>query len=83
MVIDTAATITIQSGDAETVNSVTTGNNSTLSITGGSLVVATASTLGGTLSIAGGSVEFDAGAVLNGPLSMTGGSLTASGSGTR
>ena len=32
-----AATITIQSGDAESVNSLTTGSNSTLAITGGSL----------------------------------------------
>ncbi len=42
-----AAAITIRAGDAESINSLTIGNNSTLSITGGSLSVA------GTLSNTG------------------------------
>jgi RHS repeat-associated protein len=52
-----AATITIQSGDAIPVRSVTTGSNDTLSITGGSLTVtAGSSTLSGPLSMTGGAL---------------------------
>ena len=59
VVIDTgssAATVTINTGDAESVNSLTTGGNDTLSITGGSLTVAANSTLGGSLAMTGGSL---------------------------
>ena len=57
--IDTAATatITIQSGDDIQVQSLTTGSNDTLSITGGSLTVTGGdSTLSGPLSMTGGSL---------------------------
>ncbi|HUY34127.1 MAG TPA: DUF4214 domain-containing protein [Pirellulales bacterium] len=64
-----AATITIQLFDVETVHSLTTAGNDTLSITGGSLTVAANSTL------------MDANSTLNGPLAMTRGGLSATGSG--
>ncbi len=57
--IDTSgtATITIQSGDDIQVQSLTTGGDDTLSITGGSLTVTIgASTLSGTLSMTGGTL---------------------------
>ncbi|HBI43673.1 MAG TPA: hypothetical protein DDY78_12610 [Planctomycetales bacterium] len=71
-VINTAATatITIQSSDFISVQSITTASNDTLSITG--------PINGG----AGGALEVTAGnSTLSGALSMTGGSLTATGSG--
>src|SRR5208283_354746 len=51
-----AATITIQSGDSESVRSLTTASGDTLSITGGSLTVAANSTLSGALAMTGGSL---------------------------
>ncbi len=57
--IDTAdtATITIQSGDDIEIQSLTTGGDDTLSITGGSLAVTAGnSTLNGPLSMSGGSL---------------------------
>lgn len=51
-----AATIVIQSGDSESVHSVTTGANNTLSVTGGALTIGGNSTLSGALSMAGGSL---------------------------
>ncbi|HQU42335.1 MAG TPA: CARDB domain-containing protein, partial [Pirellulales bacterium] len=69
----TAATITIQSGDSESVGSLTTTANDTLSITGGSLTVnAGTSALSGPLDMTGGSLE----------ATGTGASLTANGATT-
>jgi len=51
-----AATITIQSGDSESVLGLTTASNDTLSITGGSLTVAASSTLSGPLAMTAGSL---------------------------
>jgi hypothetical protein len=51
-----AVTVTIQAGDYESVHSLTTASNDTLSITGGSLIVAANSTLSGGLAITGGSL---------------------------
>jgi hypothetical protein len=85
VVIDTAsaaATVAINSGDAESVKSLTTGGNDTLSITGGSLTVAANSTLSGGLSMTGGSLTVSgAGASLtaNGATTVDGASLYASG----
>jgi hypothetical protein len=59
VVIDTgsvAATVNINSSDSESVNSLRTGVNDTLSITGGSLTVAANSTLSGSLAMTGGSL---------------------------
>jgi hypothetical protein len=50
------ATITIQAGDVESVNSVTTSSNDTLSFTGGSLAVTANSTLSGPLTMTGGTI---------------------------
>ena len=57
-VIDTAspATITIQSGDTESVGGLTTTAGDTLSITGGSLTVQGNSTMSGPLAMTGGSL---------------------------
>ena len=79
VVINTAstATITIQSGDAESVLSLTTSANDTLSIAGGSLTVAADSTLSGPLSIDGGSLT----ATGAGVTLLAGGTTTASGAG--
>ncbi len=63
-----AATITIQSGDAESAASLNTAANDMLSITGGSLAVASSGIVPPS--------------TLNGGLAMTGGSLTAAGLGT-
>lgn len=56
--IDTASaiTISIQSNDNISVNSVTTGANDTLSFGGGSLTVSVASTLDGPLTMTGGAL---------------------------
>lgn len=51
-----AATITIQSGDTESIHSLTTAANDTLSITGGSLSIGWNSTLNGPLTMTGGSL---------------------------
>ncbi len=64
--VNTPATITIQSGDSESVGSLTTVSNSMLSITGGSLSV-------------GRSGDSTLNSILSGGLAMTGGSLTANG----
>lgn len=85
--IDTSAalTITIQSGDNIAVNSVTTGANDTLSITGGSLTVsAGASTLAGPLDMTGGSLTASGSGTAftaNGATTVSGGSLNANGGG--
>ena len=52
----TAATITILSSDAESVNSLTTGANDQLTISGGSLMIAATSNLAGALSMTDGSL---------------------------
>jgi hypothetical protein len=53
-----AATITIQSGDHISVQSITTASNDTLANTGGSLAVTTGtSTLSGPLALTGGTLE--------------------------
>ena len=83
VVISTSAnaTITVQSGDTESVNSITTlAATDTLSITGGSLTVAASSTLAETLSMSGGSLTVTGlGATFleDGTTTMTGGSLYA------
>jgi hypothetical protein len=59
------ATVTIQAGDAESVNSVTVGAGDTLSITGGSLTTAAGVTNSGTITV-------DAGCNLNVGGSYTG-----------
>jgi RHS repeat-associated protein len=51
-----AASILIQNGDAESVHSLTTAANDTLSITGGSLTSAGDSTMSGPLTMTGGSL---------------------------
>ncbi len=81
--IDTTgtATITIQAGDSIQVESLTTGGNDTLSITGGSLTVtAGASLLSGPLSMTGGTLTASgAGVILtaNGATSVSSASLLA------
>lgn len=84
--IDTASalTITIQSSDSISVNSVTSGANDTLSFSGGSLTVAAASALNGPLTMTGGSLHaMGSGAQLiaNGATSIDGASLYASAGG--
>ena len=86
-VIDTAATLSvvIPSGDGESVHSLTTTANDTLSITGGALSVAANSTLGGPLSMNGGSLTATGAGItvaINGTTSVTGGSLFAVGGAT-
>jgi hypothetical protein len=81
--IDTsgAATITIQSGDDIQVQSLTTGDDDTLSITGGSLTVtAGISTLSGPLTITGGTLTANGSGVnltANGATSISSASLFA------
>ncbi len=70
--IASAATITIKSGDSESVHSLTTAGTDTLSITGGTLTVAAPSSLVGPLAMTGGSLT----------VSGSGASLTATGSTT-
>ncbi len=82
VVINTAslATVTINTGDTESVKSLTTAANDTLSITGGSLTVAAGSTLSGSLSMTGGSLTasgIGATLLVNGSASIAGGSLFA------
>jgi hypothetical protein len=80
-----SATVTIQSGDSESVKSLTTDGNSTLSITGGSLIVAANSTLGGGLTMSGGALTANGtGATLlvNGTTTVSGASLYAEGGAT-
>ena len=75
-----SVTVTIQSGDAESVSSITTGSNCTLTITGGSLTVAANSTLSGGLAMSGGSLTATGSAVavvVNGSTTINGGSLFA------
>jgi RHS repeat-associated protein len=55
-VISTAATVTIQSGDNLTVNSLTTASAATLSVTGGTLTIDGNSTLAGALTMTGGTL---------------------------
>jgi len=81
--IDTAgtATITIQSGDDIQVQTLTTGDDDTLSITGGSLTVtAGISTLSGPLSMTGGTLTATGSGVnltANGATSISSASLLA------
>jgi RHS repeat-associated protein len=66
----TGVTVTVQSGDSISVQSIGLGGSSTLSFTGGTLEVTSgASTLNGTLSMTGGTLE----------AAGTGATLTASG----
>jgi hypothetical protein len=70
---ETAAAITIRSGDNITVQSLTTGVNDTLSITGGSLTVTSGtSSLDGPLDMTGGYLEAS-----DDPTTQTTASLTA------
>src|SRR5277367_5462814 len=46
-----SATVTIKSGDAESVHSLVIGSNDSLSFTGGSLTVAAGLTSGGTITV--------------------------------
>ena len=74
----TSTTITIQSGDTESVNSLTTAAGYALSITGGSLAIADNSTLVGNLNLSGGALSVAAGASLivgGASNSWTGGTL--------
>ena len=86
--IDTAATatITIQSVDDVQVQSLTTGSNDTLSITGGSLTVTGGdSTLSGPLSMTGGSLTASGPGVnltASGATSVSSASLLAEGGAT-
>ena len=76
----TAATVVIQAVNAESVNSLATGANDTLSITGGSLSVTANSTLSGALSMTGGSLTAsgaNVAVVVNGATSITNAFLTA------
>jgi RHS repeat-associated protein len=80
-----AATVTIQSGDAESVNSLTTAGNDTLAITGGSLAVAADSTIAGPLAMTGGSLRASGSGVTlqaNGPTTMAKASAEALGGAT-
>ena len=52
-----ALTVAIESVDNESIGSLTTGSTDTLSITGGSLTIASTSTLGGPLTMIGGYLE--------------------------
>src|SRR5207245_6022841 len=61
-----AATITIQAGDVELVNSLMTAANDALSLTGGALTVNASSTLSGPLAMTGGSLTVAANASLAG-----------------
>ena len=86
-VIDSAAALSVflPSGDNESVHSLTTTANDTLSITGGSLTVAANSTLGGPLSMNGGSLTATGAGItvaVNGTTSVTGGNLFAVGGAT-
>jgi hypothetical protein len=59
-----SATITIQSGDVESVNSLTTTAGDVLAMTGGSLAIAASSMVSGNLNLSGG-VQVLSGAVVN------------------
>ncbi len=60
----TPTTITIQSGDTESINSLTTAAGYNLSMTGGSLAVANNSTVSGNVNLSGGSLSMATGATL-------------------
>ena len=85
----TPATITIQSGDVESVDSLTTAAGYDLAITGGSLAIANTSVLAGNLSLSGEALNVASGATVTlagAASSWTGGnvagSFAGSGSGT-
>ena len=84
-----AATVTIQGSDAESVHSLTTAASDTLALNGGSLAVGANSTLTGNFNLGGGTINVASGAVLTlaGTASTwsggaVSGSLAGSGSGT-
>ncbi len=83
------ATVAIQSGDLESVHTLTTADDDTLALTGGSLAIGANSTLTGSLSLSGGAVNVGSGATLTlaGATNTwsggsVAGSLAGSGSGT-
>ena len=79
------ATITIQTGDIESVHSLTLAGNDTLAITGGFLAIASSSTFSGGLAITGGSLTVSGSGVTlsaNGPTTVSAGSLIAQGGAT-
>ncbi len=80
----TQATITVQGGDAESINSLTIGGNDTLSIAGGSINVAANSTNGGTMTVSGGAATFAAGLANTGAITIAAGqNLTVAGAYTQ
>ena len=79
-----AATITIQTGDSESVLGLTTAANDTLSITGGALTVAASSIFSGPLTMTGGSLTASGTAATltaNGTTTVSNASLYATGGG--
>ena len=60
----TATTVTIQSGDVESVNSLTTTAGNTVVMTAGSLAIAANSVLAGDLNLSGGALSVASGAAL-------------------
>ncbi len=78
-----AATVSIASGVSASVHSLTTGGNDTLSISGGSLTVASSSTLSGSLMMADATLTVSGGTVtVTGSTTINSSSLYVSGGGT-
>ncbi|MGO8746956.1 MAG: hypothetical protein ACLQNE_13295, partial [Thermoguttaceae bacterium] len=85
IILTSAATVTINSGDNESIGSLTTGSTDTLKITGGSLTIAGTSTLSGPLTMTGGYLEATGSGVdvtVNGTTTVSGASLYAEGGAT-
>jgi hypothetical protein len=81
VVIQTAstATITIEDSDSVSVHSLTTGAKDTLAITGGTLVLAADSNLGGALTESNGVLTGPGTLTVNGLLTWTGGTMSGPG----
>ena len=80
-----AATITIQSGDNESVRSLTTAATDTLSFTGGALTVAASSPLSGPLKMTAGSITANGAGVtltVSSTTTLSGANLVAEGGAT-
>ncbi len=75
--IDTTAAVVHSDDVTDTINSLTT--TEPLSITGGTLSIASASTIGGGLSVTGGTLTVTGAITVSGFLTITGGTLSGSG----
>ncbi len=75
----TATTVTIQSGDVESINSLTTAAGNTLAMTGGSLAIAANSVLAGNFNFSGGTLGGAGNVTFDATVNWTGGTMAGTG----